>query len=636
MDVWRLRLVFSVVALSVLGICFGDDCHARAAEAYGVSTYFPNGSQVLPAPRQSLPSHIERLPPVESMPMDVHRSPPGQLRRLPPVESCTESGSAFGPVDSRDWLRARVQRHAIAAGRVSAPFCAPPLPVGYVPWWQQVTLEPLRRGARPHSVRLEDLLIQALKYSPHVQAIRDTALSRSTAIVEAEAEFDILAFMDSKFVRTSDPIGSLLTTGRLGRYRDNDWSYNSGFSKRTRYGGTTELKQQYGFQDNNSEFLVPKAQGKARLSLRFDQPLLNGAGRLYNRSHIVLAQLDTRIAQDEVARDLTQQLFEVTQAYWDLYLRRAALRQKQRNVDRAQKILGRLEDRSRIDALQSQILTARAAVAMRQADLSRAAAAIRNAETRLRSLVNAPDLFQGVPLELIPASAPSSDRIRVALGDALVTALYHRPEVDKAIHETRMAAVRLDMSASELKPVLNLVLETYVAGLEGNAQIDQAWVDQFTVGEPGYTAGFLFEVPLENRAAKARFQRRQIELRQVTSQLRSTVDLLTADVEIAVREVETSFGEILSWYRSMVATRAEVRYLEDRWQLLPGDDRAASFLLEDLLKAQDRLAVSEFGFVQSQYTHTLALVRLKQAMGTLLDCDTVSDISSSLPASGRP
>ena len=40
----------------------------------------------------------------------------------------------------------------------------------------------------------------------------------------------------------------------------------------------------------------------------------------------------------------------------------------------------------------------------------------------------------------------------------------------------------------------------------------------------------------------------------------------------------------------LLATDEEVRYLHDRWRLLPGDDRAVSFVLEELLDARADVA----------------------------------------------
>ncbi len=123
---------------------------------------------------------------------------------------------------------------------------------------------------------------------------------------------------------------------------------------------------------------------------------------------------------------------------------------------------------------------------------------------------------------------------------------------------------------------------------------------------------------------RARFRRKQLQLKWMVSRYQDTLASLTAEVEIVVRDVRTAFVEMTGKYHAMQATLAELDYLTDRWRLLPGDDRSASFLLEDILDIQDRLVGHEFEFARAQVAYTQSLVELKRATGTLLDTEEVS------------
>ena len=74
----------------------------------------------------------------------------------------------------------------------------------------------------------------------------------------------------------------------------------------------------------------------------------------------------------------------------------------------------------------------------------------------------------------------------------------------------------------------------------------------------------------------------------------------------------------------MMAAEEDVAYLEKRWRILPGEDRSAALVLEDLLDAQLRAAVEQNSYAQAQVNHMLALVELKRAMGTLLQYEQIS------------
>ena len=55
-----------------------------------------------------------------------------------------------------------------------------------------------------------------------------------------------------------------------------------------------------------------------------------------------------------------------------------------------------------------------------------------------------------------------------------------------------------------------------------------------------------------------------------------------------------------------------------RYELLPSDDRATSFLLGDLLAVQDGLSTEESAFVESQISYAISLAQRKRVTGMLL------------------
>ena len=273
--------------------------------------------------------------------------------------------------------------------------------------------QPLQRTMPVEQVTVERLLLDALRHSPQIRALSDRPLIEETAIVAAAADFDIVGFMDSKFNRTSEPVGDLLTTGGASRFREQDWTYSAGARKKTGLGGNLEASQQLGFRDNNSRFFTPRQQGNARLTLSFTQPLLNGAGRGYNQSAIVLAEISSAMAWSDFRRQLQDHLVEVSANYWELYKNRAAFLQKKQLLKQAQEILAELENRQEIDVLKTQLVRAGAAVSSRRAELVRAGAAIRNSEARIRSLVYAGPQSGQLFTEMIPLQSPNSQFVPI-------------------------------------------------------------------------------------------------------------------------------------------------------------------------------------------------------------------------------
>ncbi len=493
------------------------------------------------------------------------------------------------------------------------------LPTDFEPWWGQEVHQSIRASEHPIPVDVDMLVTGALQHSPQVLGIRTQPEVDNAILCAENAAFDWTSFVNTKWDDLSDPVGSTLTTGNASsRFIDQVATVQAGLRRRNEYGGEFEASQKWGWQDNNSEFLQPKPQGTTRLQLNYTQPLLNGSGTAYNQARIVLAQIELNRSFDVVQDELQTHLVKVTEAYWDLYRSRAIYLQRKRVYASAETILETLGGRQEVDALQRQVNRAKAAVASRRSEIVRSQAAIRNAESRLRLLVNDPQFLDLSSVELLPIEAPRMDHVPLSLAGALQQALQYRPDISQAVHDLRGAGVRLGVSQKELLPKLDLVLTAYVAGLEGDHNILGAWGDQYSSGRPGYTIGTQFEMPLGNRAAQARQDRRQWELTKAVYDFRTIVETGLTDVELTVREAETSYREMVGKFQALIAAETEASYLEDRWKLLPGGDRSTTLLLEDMLDAQQRLADTEGEFVNAEVSYSIALIRVRRAMGTLM------------------
>jgi outer membrane protein TolC len=491
------------------------------------------------------------------------------------------------------------------------------MPADWRPWWSAVVNQAILGRSERLAIELDPVVVGSLAHSPQVKALRIGPAIQETQINEACANFDTRSFMDSKFTDTSEPVGSTLTTGGPPRYLDQNWTYSAGVRRLAPTGARLEASQKLGYEDSNSVFFVPDRQGTARMTLSLTQPLLNGAGRFYNTSAVVLAQIGSEIAQDQLAKELQNVVLEVQRAYWNLYLQRVLLLQKRKVLAQGRAIYDELVARQGVDVLASQIARAKGAVATRAAAVIRQKTETLNAETRLRTLVNDPALGS-LGQELIPIQPPIDVPQKVRLDDSLAMAFASRPEIDQATREIRAAKVRLAVSDNELMPVLNLILSSYVAGLQGDADIGQAFGDQFGAGRPSYSAGVLMEYPFGNRAAQARLKRRRLELSQLTNQLEIATSNVRYEVETAVREVETAHREMMSHYHAIQGGEAEIEELQRRWRLLPGDQPAAGIVLDDLLQAQERLNRAEGSYAELLVTYNIALVQLKRATGLLL------------------
>lgn len=489
-------------------------------------------------------------------------------------------------------------------------------------WWRKFVDQPLQIA--PASLKLDEqqLILEALRHSHRIAAINESVQVAQTAITRAAAEFDPTAYVDSMFTRTSIPTGSDLDAGSgIPRLREEDFSVSGGIRRRTLSGASIDIGQQIGLRDSNSQFFTPPNQGNSRLTISLNQPLLRGAGQAANQSLIVLAQLNTSIARAAATTGIQDHLVSVHQARGELYYHRVALLLRVRNLDRAIAIADWLGRRQILDSMKGQLKRAEAAVAARRTGITRAVAGIQNAEDQLRALVNSPLLIQDQATEIVPSAPLLSPSTTITLEDALVTALEKRSEIDEISRELDAVRVRLNLARNELLPVLDVVLESYLSGLRGRHNIGGSWVDQFSVGEPSYSAGLIFEVPLYRRAEKANVCRRQAELRQLSHQMQETIAKLHTEVAMSYRDVQAGFQELAARHASAAAATEYAELLSRRWKELPGDGFSSNSMLEDLLDAQDRLLTEELSLARAEVDYSVSTILLKRATGTLLQVD---------------
>lgn len=513
------------------------------------------------------------------------------------------------------------------------------MPANYAPWWLKGERNSIGHQTTPQSISLEELYVRAIHHSAQIRVFSDLPLIRETGIQEAKGAFDTNTFLSAKFGRRDEPVGNTLTTGGAARFKQDEWEFEAGIRKKLITGTEVSLSQKLFRDDNNSIYFVPNPQARGTLELNVVQPLLKGAGTGYNRAVLEIAKIDSEVAMSEFLRQSESHLQEIARAYWSLYAARVTYLQKLKLLDETAKLADEVKGRQKIDADNAQIFRAQSAVAARKADLIRSEAAIRNAQDRLKTLTNDPALAEGSEVELIPADRLVLDDSPIDAQAAATTALRSRPEIHQAFMQLRAAVEREKMSKNELLPELNLVLQGSLNGLD-DGDYGDAYARQFNSGSPGWGVGLVFSIPLENNAAKARYERRRLEHRQQLSQLQTTVDTVMLEVKISAREVATSYREALAKYAAVTAYTEDIATLEARRNVQPFADPAVAALMspeatknaqasqttdyiDRMLDAQDRRAAAEEDFIQAAANYQVALVNMQRAKGKLLRYESI-------------
>ena len=495
----------------------------------------------------------------------------------------------------------------------------------YVEWWEEQ--DDLTYADGSLRIGLGDAFGRALRNSNQIRVFSDLPLVRGTSVAEAEAVFTPRFFAEGKYERLNEPVGSTLQTGGPDRFREESVVGEVGVTKRLGTGADVTVSQRVENVDNNSVFFVPNPQSRAKLVVGAVQPLLQGAGTTYNEGIIEIARIDGRVARAELVRQVESHLSEVARAYWNLYLARATERQQTRLADRTAEVVRRLEGRGRLDASGRLLLRARSELSRRQSDLVRRESAVRNAEDRLRSLLNDRELFTSAVADILVDSGGSGPAPGEDLEAQVEAALRDRPEVRQAVLQLEAAGVREDMARNEALPRLDAIAEAHVAGLDGGDDVGDPLGKQFSEGGVSYLVGLRFETPLGTGPEQVRLRRRRLERLQQANQLAVTLDTVRLEARVSAREVRTAWRELEARRRSLADAREDLRLLTDRFDqgLGRGDggDAAATSFLEFLLDSQERVARSEGEYAEAVAAYRVSLVNLERVKGSLLRYEEV-------------
>ncbi|MBV8519686.1 MAG: TolC family protein [Acidobacteria bacterium] len=300
------------------------------------------------------------------------------------------------------------------------------------------------------------------------------------------------------------------------------------------------------------------------LDLAFNQPLLRDFGIDVNRRGIAIARNNLGIS-DEQFRTVTMDTVHATeQAYLDLVYAR-------RNVDVVKESLFLARDQARITQIRIDvgasapldILQPRVTIATTEESLVSAVAAVRDAEDRLRALLNLPQADWDRPI--IPTDDVGYAPLAINTEAAVREALANRPEIAQQRFATENLRVQALYTRNQTLPALDLNLTYGAAGVAGRrAEINSngdptgrvisepftdALTDVFRSDFPSWKVGVTFGIPILNIGARANARAAQLDLEESRLNQAQTEQNISVEVRSAARAVET-------YARTIAASRA--------------------------------------------------------------------------------
>jgi len=346
-----------------------------------------------------------------------------------------------------------------------------------------------------------------------------------------------------------------------------------------------------------------------RVGVSVTQALLQGRDVRVNLARVHQAGIDTQISEYEV-RGFTEVLVEeVEWGFWDYALAQRQIDIYTDSLNLAEQQMTEAQERIKLGALaETELAAAQAEVALRKENLINARSNLAKRRLSLLRLLN--------PSETIDWNTEIALEYQTQLPDSPLddveqhvrVALKMRPDLNQARLLIQRDGLEVVRTRNGLLPRLDAFI-TY--GKTGYARTFADAVDEIDEKSYDTEAGLLVELPLRNRAARARHTRAVISRQQAVKAFENLAQLAQVDIRSAYVEVSRTHEQI-------TATAATRTFQEEKLRVETEKFRVGKSTSLLVAQAQRDLVASQIAEIQAVANYFKALVGLYRLEGSLL------------------
>jgi outer membrane protein TolC len=341
--------------------------------------------------------------------------------------------------------------------------------------------------------------------------------------------------------------------------------------------------------------------------LTVKQPLLRGASRAIVETDKHVAEAERTISALQYKQQLIKTASDALALYWQLYRALEIHRIRQAAQDNAQRLLQDTTNRIQAGkAPSSAVIEIKAAMLVREVELLRAEQGVREAQTRLATMLRVSALADHDLRLIVNPDNLEIKPERLAVRERYARALPVWPAFQIARLRAEQAQLRLDFAADARKPAVDLVLSRTNNGLAETGSGARTLIDHSRY--PEWFVGLNFEVPLlGNRKARSQYLAQSERLTQARLEIESIEQALANDIVTHAEQLAAAQEELERMDQD-IALRAELLRIE---QVRFGSGMG---LMSQLLQREADLNESRQRRVES-------VARLGQANDALLQAD---------------
>jgi outer membrane protein TolC len=373
-------------------------------------------------------------------------------------------------------------------------------------------------------------------------------------------------------------------------------------------------------------------------TLRFNlsQPLLKNFGPKIARREILIAKNNLGVSEENLRNTLMTTVYNVESAYWNLVYSIENLDVRRQSLQLAKDLLEKNQRSVEVGTLAPmEVLSARAEVATREADLIQAETQIQSSEDQLKLLLNITEAADQAYAALVPKDKPTYVAKAVALEEALAAAIANRPDLEISRIGLESDKLNLTYAKNQVLPDLNLSASLYAPGIDGTrifyigSPLDGI-VDYTVPGDiggalsqtakfkyPNWNLGLTMSLPLSNFFSRAALAQSRLNLRQAMLELESKKADVYLEVKNAVRSVEANYKRILAYTTARELAEQKLAAEEEKRRVGMSTNYMVLSYQRDLANAR----ISELNAIIS---YNVSLASLERSMGTNLKSKNIN------------
>jgi len=475
-------------------------------------------------------------------------------------------------------------------------------------------------AAKPRPQRklgIADVVRMALTRNLRLAAEKLNPERAETVVTEERAAFDPTAYASLDFTvlkQQRREVGDL--TERHTR------SASAGIIKLFEIGTSLDAHVGAGYDRSNLPNALVNPVHDELAGVSVTQPLLKGFGIRVNTARIATSKNEQRIALAQLRQLALRTVGDAKKGYWELVYARRNREIVERSLERARKLMDLVNARVEAKDLGPQdpsVGQAKAGIAVRQEQLVVADDTIRGVEDFLKVITELAAEPGAWNAALMPTTQPATTARVEDPARAIETALARRPDYEAARVAINSSEIAIHVARNELLPKLDLKASLSYMGIGESWSRASSEFGTFTHYE--WNAGLMFEYPLGNRAARARYRRATLDRQQARLQLRALERQVQLEVRNAIRAVATSMERLRAAEASVAAEQERVRAEEIRFR------EARLGTSQDVIFALDSLDEALRRRLRALIDLNSAMVDLELVKGTLLDSSNVIFVS---------